>query len=75
MMKVCQRKKNYFSRSICLLGYYQIVFYFLPDRQDDIQVINHLGAEFISNVKYIKEDRNKGQKKNEVKDEKKLGNI
>ena len=36
------------------------LYFLLPDRQDDIQVINHLGAEFISNVKYIKEDRNKG---------------
>ena len=72
MMKVCQRKKI-----IAVSVYLDIIklYFLLPDRQDDIQVINHLGAEFISNVKYIKEDRNKGQEKNEVKDEKKLGNI
>lgn len=57
MMKVCQRKKI-----IAVSVYLDIIklYFLLPDRQDDIQVINHLGAEFISNVKYIKEDRNKG---------------
>jgi len=62
MMKVCQRKKIIF---IAVSVYLDIIklYFLLPDRQDDIQVINHLGAEFISNVKYIKEDRNKGYRK------------
>ncbi len=54
-----EEKKLFFSQYLFTWILSNCIF-LLPDRQDDIQVINHLGAEFISNVKYIKEDRNKG---------------